>query len=203
MRRIIYGGCGILLALLAACVTINVYFPAAAVQQAADRIIKDVYGQKAQPPSAGSDSTAPVKQGLLDTDRPGMLAASALAVLVRPAEAQANINISTPVIERLRQSMASRFPKLKPYLNSGAVGLTGDGLLAARNLNAVPLKDRRRVQQLVQQDNHDRNALYQAIAQANGHPDWADRVRNVFARRWISNAHSGWWYQQNGQWRRK
>ena len=205
MRRIVYGGCGMLLALLAACVTINVYFPAAAVQQAADRIIKDVYGQKAQPPSAGNEtgSKAPLKQGMLDYGHPQVLVATAFAALLRPAEAQANINISTPEIERLRQAMAHRFPKLEPYLNSGAVGLTGNGLLAVRELNAVPLRDRRRVQQLVQQDNHDRNALYRAIAQANGHPDWANRVRDVFARRWISNAHSGWWYQQNGHWRRK
>lgn len=206
MRKIIHRGCSALLLLLAACVTINVYFPAAAVQRAADRIIQDVYGQKAQPSTAKpgvAPPQQPSQQGRLDTNGSVRIAATALVVLIRPAAAQANINISTPAIEQLRRSMANRFPKLEPYLNSGAIGLTGDGLLAVRNLNAVPLKDRHRVQQWVRQDNHDRNALYRAIAQANGHPEWTDQVRNVFARRWISNAHSGWWYQQNGKWQRK
>ena len=34
----------LLLLLAAACVTINVYFPAEAAEKAADRIIQDVYG---------------------------------------------------------------------------------------------------------------------------------------------------------------
>lgn len=37
-------------ALLSACVTINIYFPAAAAEKAADRIIDEVWGGK--PPAA-------------------------------------------------------------------------------------------------------------------------------------------------------
>lgn len=199
MDKVWRSGWGLLALLLAACVTINVYFPAAAVQQAADRIIKDVYGQ--QPGSAPPGQ--PMKQGRLDTDHAGFGVAMVLNMLVRPAQAQARIDISTPAIERLKQSLAHRFPELEPYLDSGAVGLTSNGLVAIRDLNAVPLKDRHRVQALVQQDNQDRQALYQAIARANGHPEWASRIRSVFAERWISNAHAGWWYQQNGHWQRK
>lgn len=47
-----------LASLLSACVTINIYFPAAAAEKAADKIIDEVWqlrdragGQEAQPPS--------------------------------------------------------------------------------------------------------------------------------------------------------
>jgi len=48
-------------AALGACVTINIYFPAAAAEQAADRIIDEVYqmkgGAAAKPPAATAPAT--------------------------------------------------------------------------------------------------------------------------------------------------
>jgi len=45
----------------AACVTINIYFPAAAAEKAADRIIDEVYqlksGEAAKPPAAPAGAT--------------------------------------------------------------------------------------------------------------------------------------------------
>ena len=60
------------------------------------------------------------------------------------------------------------------------------------------------VRQLVADENRDRSALYREIAVANGHPEWEDEIRATFARRWIANADSGWYYQENdGSWRQK
>ena len=62
----------------------------------------------------------------------------------------------------------------------------------------------RRVQQLVAEENRDRNALYAEIARANGHPEWESEIRSTFARRWVDNAPGGWWYQDAaGVWKRK
>lgn len=184
---------------LAACVTINIYFPAAAAEKAADKIIQDVWGEqrKAAPgdsppaPRDGAESTAPHSGSLLD-------------LLVTPALAQANFNISTPAIKRLESSMKVRFPQLAPYYDSGAVGLTRDGLVEVRDLKAVPIDQRSRVRQLVADENRDRNALYKEVAVANGHPEWESDVRSTFARRWVANAGRGWWYQDAaGGWKRK
>ena len=46
----------LVLALLAACVTVNVYFPAAEAQHAADKIIDAVTGSTAEPPAQGPRS---------------------------------------------------------------------------------------------------------------------------------------------------
>jgi uncharacterized protein YdbL (DUF1318 family) len=126
------------------------------------------------------------------------------ALLLRDAEAQADINISTPAIERIRQSLAERYRQhLQGLLDSGAIGLTADGLVAVRDVSAAPLNQRGRVAQLVEQQNRDLQALYREIAQANNGPDWIDQIQSTFAERWISNARPGWWYQAGGGWRQK
>ncbi|SDX60023.1 hypothetical protein SAMN05421881_100421 [Nitrosomonas halophila] len=119
-------------------------------------------------------------------------------------QAVADLEANTPAITRLKQSMQQRHSQLESYYNSGAVGLTRDGLIMLRDANAVPLAARQTVNQLVTAENQDRNALYREIARANSHPEWESNIRATFSQRWISLAKPGWWYQQaDGSWRRK
>jgi uncharacterized protein YdbL (DUF1318 family) len=185
--------------LLSACVTINIYFPAAAAEKAADRIIQDIYGE-----TGGEKPAEPAGQepGARREARPAGLAL--LEWLVAPAQAgSADLNVSSPAIDRLRAAMKARHGRLEPYYNSGAVGLTADGLLTIRDPRALALKDRNRVRKLVADENNDRNALYREIAAANGHPEWEGDIRATFARRWVANAKGGWWYQAGGGWKQK
>lgn len=189
----------LLLVLSVACVTINVYFPAAAAERAADRIIDDVWGQ-----SPGGGSPPPQSQPQSQRWSPVLPLAALVEFFLPTAHAQqADIDISSPAIDGLRQSMAARHRQLAPYYDSGAIGLTSDGLITVRDLNQVPLPQRGTVQQLVGAERQDRNALYQAIAVANNHPEWESKIRATFARRWIANAPGGWWYQQGGSWAQK
>ncbi|MCX7626985.1 MAG: YdbL family protein [Methylophilaceae bacterium] len=129
-----------------------------------------------------------------------------IALLLLPllALAAADLEINTPAIGALKSSMQARHAQLAPHYASGAIGLTRDGLVALRDANAVPLKDRQAVNALVAAENGDRNALYKEIAVANGHPEWEAEVRNTFAQRWIQKAQAGWWYQDaTGGWARK
>ncbi len=48
--------------MLVSCVTINIYFPAAAAEEAADRIIEDVWGPETQ----AEESVEPEQQSLLN-----------------------------------------------------------------------------------------------------------------------------------------
>ena len=56
--------------------------------------------------------------------------------------------------------MGARFGELEKFFASGAVGLTKDGLLEVRDINAVALPDRATVKRLVAEDNADRAQLY-------------------------------------------
>ena len=185
--------------LLTACVTINIYFPAAAAEKAADEIIKDIQSvtpQKTEPKP---------KASLTDWQRAACLwLDTAINVVVSPAQADGvDINIDSAEIRRLRSSMESRFPALQPLYAAGFIGIQADGFLAVRDAASVPLKDRNQVNKLVAAENAERQNLYQAIANANGQPAWAAQIQSIFAARWVSNAQAGWWYQSSGSWKQK
>ncbi|MBU3736069.1 MAG: DUF1318 domain-containing protein [Methylobacterium sp.] len=128
-----------------------------------------------------------------------------IAFLLLPltALAAADLEINTPAIAALQSAMQARHAQLAPLYANGAVGLSRDGLVALRDANAVPLKDRQSVNSLVAAENKDRNALYREIASANGHPEWEAEVRGTFAQKWMQKAQSGWWVQDAGGWIRK
>jgi hypothetical protein len=58
-RRISIPGGWLVLAALAGCVTINIYFPAAAAERAADRIIDEVWQLKPDAAKPRTDKPAP------------------------------------------------------------------------------------------------------------------------------------------------
>lgn len=183
-------------AVVAACVTINVYFPAAAAEKAADRIIDDVWGTQPQAPGTAPTSSL----------QPAAVLVRLLSAVIPAAQAQSapNIDLSSPEIARLKSQMEGRFAQLKPHFDSGVVGLTADGDITVRDPNQVPLASRNAVRALVASENADRAALYREIARANQQPQWEAQIRSVFASRWIARAAAGWWYQDaGGAWHQK
>jgi uncharacterized protein YdbL (DUF1318 family) len=191
---------------LASCVTINVYFPAAAAEKAADRIIEDVWGKEGQPPAPPKTGN---EQSMLQ--QPDGLPRALLAwsrgaaeLVIPTAAAQADLNVTSPAIRQLTGSMEARHAQLERHYSSGAVGLTPDGMVELRDPNAVPLPERTVVRKLVADENADRAALYAEIARTNGHPEWEADIRATFGQRWVAKARSGWWYRNAaGQWTQK
>ena len=188
-----------LLLFLAACVTINVYFPAEAAEKAADRIIRDVYGE----PSLETETPMEPQSSIQSREWPsaGMVL---LNWFVTPAQAKADISVNTPAIQQLQASMEKRHKKLAPYYKSGAIGMTANGEIVVRDQKLVAMQERNSVKGLVSKENADRSALYKEIANANGHPEWEAEIRSTFAKRWVGNAPAGWWYQnKKGEWKQK
>jgi uncharacterized protein len=181
----------------AACVTINVYFPAEAAEKAADRIIRDVYGE--DPAKATEPHSRIEFPAVLHTPRYTLL-----DWFIPVAHAEADLSVNTPAIRQLQADMEKRHRELAPYYASGAVGMTRNGEVAVRDQKLVPLQDRNQVKKLVARENQDRSTLYAEIARANGHPEWEPDIRQIFARRWVDNAPGGWWYQDaGGAWKQK
>ncbi len=187
------------LAALAACVTINVYFPEAAAQQAAGQFIDKVLGAPA--PAAPQDPPPPPPP-------PAQQPAAWLLQLWGVSSAyaqQADITVQTPQIQAIQARMQQRFAdSLRPHFDSGALGFTRDGLVAVRDAAAIPLPQRAAVNAAVADENRDREAVYREIALANGHAEWAAQIRATFAQQWIGRARAGWYYQDsNSAWQRK
>ena len=127
-----------------------------------------------------------------------------LMIAANTAWAQANLDINTPGVTAITNSMKARNAQLQPAYQSGAVGFAKDGNVAVRDASALPLKDRAAIAGLVAQENQDRAALYKEIAKANGHPEWEGDIRTTFAQRYIQKAPAGFYVQDgNGNWVKK
>jgi uncharacterized protein len=182
--------------LISACVTVNIYFPAAAVERAAEQIVKETWGDPAGP----AKMPAPQSFNLFS---PLRLAAM---TLVSEAQAQeADINVSNPAIRALKDSIKARSAAIMPFMDRGNIGIAQDGLLAIRSTEGLNLKERAETQQLVDAENRDRENLYAEIAKANGfQKESIAKIKTIFAKSWLDQARPGWWIQDGpGNWKKK
>src|SRR5687768_10049470 len=122
MRRVLPLKIALLSLLVAACVTINVYFPAAAADKAADQYWNDV--------TKGGAPQSPPQSNLGPAQRDEFVVTLAdvvgnvLNTLVPAANAQdadAALNVSSPAVSRIKSSMAARFGEIEKFFASGAV----------------------------------------------------------------------------------
>ena len=183
--------------LVSACVTVNIYFPAAAVERAADQIVKETWGGPGEPAK-----TAPKPQSF-NLSSPIKLAS---LNFVSAAHAQeADINVSNPAIRALKESIKERSNAIKPFMDRGNIGIAQDGLLVIRSADGLNLKERAETKQLVDAENRDRENLYAEIAKANNiSRESIPRIKTIFARSWLDQAQAGWWVQDGqGNWKKK
>lgn len=176
---------------LTACVTINVYFPAAEAEKAAGEFIDEVIGGDQAPADAPAEAAPPKLSFSFE--------------LISAAHAAADISIATPAIQAIQKRMAERFAStLEKHFDGGALGLRNDGLIELRDASKVALPERAALKQAVADDNRDRDAVYREIAVANGHAEWEAEIRATFASEWIARARKGWYYQDaKGAWVQK
>jgi uncharacterized protein YdbL (DUF1318 family) len=209
--------------LTAACVTINVYFPAGAAEKAADQIIDSVIkgsgaALQSLPATRPADAAAPGAAPASAPAAPPSTSAAAIETLqllavrmldllvpVANAQQQANLDVSSSEIRAITASMQARFGQLERFFDTGVIGLTANGLIEIRDIGVAPLPDRARVKRLVADDNSDRDALYAAIARENEHPEWEDDIRRIFAQRWVARgAKPGWYFlDAEGNWKHR
>jgi uncharacterized protein YdbL (DUF1318 family) len=185
------------------CVTINIYFPAAAAEKAAEKIVDGVLQNQA--PVEENKEQSNDQSSNQSTSVPVRILVAVTNFLIPAAEAaQANINIDSPEIRAIRNRMESRQAKLRPYYQSGHVGFTNNGLIASVNNAGLSVKKKSTVKKLIDAENQDRSALYSAIARANGHPEWHKDIQKTFSKTWIKKISSGWMYQNaSGKWVKK
>ncbi|MEO5813404.1 MAG: YdbL family protein [Rhodanobacter sp.] len=205
MHKLVYTFLTGLAVTLVGCVTINVYFPEAAAQKAADQFIGKVLGEPATP-ATPAPTTPPStdKQPPSSHQQPSAMLLDLLIPAAYAADSP-DIRIQTAATEALRASMSARYKSvLEALLSSGAVGFTNDGMVAMHDAAKVPLSQRAQASAAVSAENRDRATLYREVASANGHPEWEAQIRSTFAKTWIEKAHAGWYYQDaSGAWKQR
>jgi len=174
---------------LFSCLTINIYFPEAEVQKTADEIVKEI---------RKSEEEKKEEKKIL-VDRRSSFS------LVTAAYAQEEVEVSTPKIRALKQSLKGRFQELRPFFSKGNIGETNDGSIQIRDESGLNLKEKAKLRNLVNDENNDRRNLYAEVAKAlDVDPSQINRVRKIFAERWIKEARPGWWIQkEDGGWVKK
>ncbi|MDQ3617939.1 MAG: YdbL family protein [Pseudomonadota bacterium] len=208
MRR--WMGIPVAAVVLTACVTINVYFPAAEAREAAQEFVEKVIGDDIRPAvpankeGSGGANAALNPRAVHPSARLAIDWAALVGIGSAQAQSQPDITLKTPAIQAIQARMTARFDaQLRAGFDAGALGFASDGTIVLRDASQLALKDRVAVNQAVADDNRDRKAVYREVAVANGHPEWEAQIREVFARQWIASARSGWWYQSGGSWQQK
>lgn len=179
---------------VAACVTVNIYFPAAAIQKAADQIVDDVTGTEGEQKSEKKpDTQSRLFDGLKN-------------ISLGPKEAHAqDINVSTPAIRNIKKSMRENFRELRPFYVRGSVGENKSGFVEVRSTSDLNLKEKADVARLVDQMNGYRTALYSEVVKANRlDSNSLPQVQKIFANSWRSKSRTDWWIQNDdGGWEKK
>ncbi len=199
-RRISFSVLAVL-ALIAGCVTVNVYFPAAQVEKTAEKIVDEVYQEKKEPPMR-----APAEKPRSWNDGETIRGIARLARFgPAPAFAEEATSVSNAAIRGLKDQIGQRHGELLPFYQQGQVGITRDGYLELRGTGGLGLPQVAALKRLVEADNAARRQLYEEVAKAlNLKPDQVSQVRKVFAKQWREKAQAGWAVQaDDGQWGRK
>ncbi|MDY7093786.1 MAG: DUF1318 domain-containing protein [Acidobacteriota bacterium] len=211
---------------LAACVTINVYFPEEKVRELSEQIEDAVEEQAAQddgtvaepsdlepseaeaanPESSGAETSGAETSGAGARISPaGWLLHLLPASQALAADEVAAPEISNPAIRRIIQSRAQRLPEIRNYLQSGVLGENNQALLEIRSLEDLDLRQRAEVQRLVKAENGDRDRMFEEIAAATGaEMSQLPQIRRTYAETLRQKADRGTWIQEpDGSWRRK
>ncbi|WP_027721724.1 DUF1318 domain-containing protein [Maridesulfovibrio zosterae] len=182
----------------AACVTVNIYFPAAQVEKAAEDIVEDVYGNNSQKNIKNDDqSSLQIFMAFISPN-------TAHAQPVTQSDIE-SLNKSNSAIRGLKKSISNDHQSLLPYYNSGNIGINNEGFLEIISKEGLNIKDIAKLRRLISQDNETREQLYSEVAASMNIPGSdIGKIKTIFADVWQKRAPSGWFIQDaSGKWSKK
>lgn len=178
-RLIIFVGFFILLS----CVTVNVNFPEGAVQKAADDYVKELYRVKQETEKSGE------KKG-----------SSFWWYFSNEAYADMTFKTDSPEVKVIQVKQADRLGKIDKYKVKGYI-VEGEKGLLELNSQVQPKKlELKAVSQLIDGENEDRKALYEAVIKTNGlNSGELVKVQNSFSNSFIQASPAGTYFIKNGK----
>ena len=210
-----------------ACITINVYFPEAAVRDLSEKIENAVAEEAAKAvtseETAGAESSSEsasliegsVKENLKATVTPSALLRQTVLswaldwtapdAMAQSGSGVAAPEITNPAIRKIVESRGQRLPQIQPFKDSGVLGENNNALLEIRGLDSLALQDRAQVQKLVKAENADRERMFKEIAAATGTDlSQLPQIQSTYAATLRENAGKGEWIQlPDGTWKQK
>lgn len=191
----------------AACITINVYFPEAAVKELSEQIEEEITrqaGEEAPRTPADEPASNPTPQAAVGEDL--ISAILSFGASTAWAEEVPSPGITNPAIRKIIDSRAERLEAINDLKTRGVLAENNRALLELRSLDALAdLKERAMAQRLVRNENADREQLFKEIAAAeNVDLSQLDRIRETYAETIRAKARPGDWIQlPDGSWEQK
>ncbi len=153
---------------LVSCVslTVNVYFPATEIKEAAEEIEERVRSGR---------GVEDLESLHWNDERRKFAQAGAHLAFLHPNTSYAqneektdlDVDIKSSVFKEIIESRTKRYKKLSPFMDKGYLGEALDGYLAMRNVKELDLKTLTEIKKLMQDENKDRKKLYEEILSAN------------------------------------
>jgi len=184
------------------CINISIYSPEAEVREAAEEIVDEVRPEV--PPQEPAPAASPGASEKTSGAVWPLLGIKAAYAEEKP-DKKIELDVKSPVIKKIKETLKARYAKLIPFYEKGAVGEGKDGYLALRETDSLSLKEKRDVQALVTQENEDRKNLYTEIVKSNGIEEvYIERVGRLFSQEWQKKSKTGWWIESaEGKWEKK
>jgi uncharacterized protein YdbL (DUF1318 family) len=191
--------------LAAACVTVNVNFPESAVQKASDDYVRDLYRSKEQSKST-TPKTSPTPVGDSALLFVPSIHTGALNFLIPTAEAgEPSFNMNSPKLDAIKEKMKANIGEVIDQKKAGALGETNNGHLVLHDSSKLAPLLKKKIENLVDADNAQRENLYSEIVSSNHlAEDALVSVRKSFSRSFQAESPSGTWVQGvDGSWAQK
>jgi uncharacterized protein YdbL (DUF1318 family) len=179
----------IILLILSSCITVNVNFPESAVQRAADDFVRELYQKTEETKPSNSSNKKQTK---------------ILNFLIEEAFAE-ELKLSSPKTLEIKKRMSERVSTIIEWKKKGKLGETYDGNLKLHDTKGLSKEAKDKLKKLVEEENEDRNLLYQEIQNLNQLTDHnQSRIRKFFANAFKENSPTGTWIQdEQGNWTQK
>lgn len=174
--------------------TVNVYFPTAEIEEAAETIEERIRSGQ------GSDG---IETSALFPQTPRRYGI-ALRFDVPSASAQdVDLDINSPAIKQVIDSRTERYEKsLEARMDEGTFGEGVGGYLVLRTTTGFDLRTLTQLKKLVKEENDDRLKLYQEILKENDleiNKTNMERVGETFAKAIRKTMKVGHWYQVDAE----
>ncbi|BCS52715.1 DUF1318 domain-containing protein [Geobacter sp. SVR] len=216
MKWLVVWLCG----LFAACavITVNVYFPEKAAKEAYKSLDDMLLKEGSAKPRAGENQTGHEQAAPAPKPQSGLfreLGSFSLVSVASAAESEADTlaieMADMPEVNKAYAEMSQRLPRLTALFDSGAVGLTNQGLVTVRDKSKLSAAD----EGMIAAENQSRKTLVGSMAKAilklgkqkesKGALDQVmGKAAATYAETRRDAARPGWWMQlQNGRWVQK
>lgn len=187
--------CLTFLAVLSACVTVNVHFPESAVQKATDDYVQELYRAKEK---GKTPTTSPSPKTSLLRMIPNLGISSAWAI-------DLTFKVDSSKALKIRERLSKRLEEVIDAKKSGYLGESKDGLLVVYSKESIKKLLLKKIETLASDENEDREELYKEILTTNSMAkNRLIDVQKSFARSFQNASPSGTWIQaDDSQWSQK